>query len=32
MLDTPSLSSKTLWSYNFFPEEWEVVELKTKKV
>jgi hypothetical protein len=32
MLDTPSLSSKTLWAYNFSPEEWEVVELKTKKV
>jgi hypothetical protein len=28
MLNAPSLTSKTFWAYNFFPEEWEVVKLK----
>ena len=27
MLNLPSLTSKTLWACDFFPEEWKVVKL-----
>jgi hypothetical protein len=31
MLNLPSLTSKTLWACDFFPEDWKVVKLTFAK-